>query len=61
MVNKQMREIEGCTPLTIYIPDIFIEQGYVEQLKEFFLGVIDDAIHHRQRELGVYPPRKNAF
>ena len=57
-----MENVKGCTPLTIYIPDIFIETGNIEQLKEFLNGVIDDAIYNRQQELNkkieVCPPKR---
>ncbi len=53
--NKCIEKAEGCTPLTIYIPDIFIETGNIEQLKEFLYGVIADAIYNRQVELGIDP------
>ena len=52
-LDKRLRGADGCTPLTIFIMDEFIEQGYTEQLKEFLLGVIDDAIFRRQKELGL--------
>ena len=51
------KRIEGCTPLTIYMPDIFIEQGQTEQLKEFIGGVIEDAIYKRQKELNMQANR----
>lgn len=52
-LDRARKRIEGCTPLTIYMPDIFIEQGQIEQLKEFLGGVIEDAIYERQKELSV--------
>lgn len=56
--NKRIEKKEGCTPLTIYIPDIFIKTGNIEQLKEFLYGMIEDAIYNRQIELGIGPRSK---
>jgi hypothetical protein len=52
-LDRRCREADGCTPLTIYIPDIFIKEGHTDQLKEFVSGVVEDAIYRRQKELGV--------
>lgn len=52
-LDKRLRGTDGCTPLTISIMDEFIEQGHTEKLKEFLLGIIEDAIYKRQKELGM--------
>jgi len=52
-LDRRHKPADGCTPLTIFMSDEFIEQGYTEQLKEFLLGVIDDAIIIRKKNLGL--------
>lgn len=64
--RRDIKELDSgrraCTLLTIYIPDILMEMGNSDQLKEFLYGVVDDAIYNKQKEIQTYPrSNKNAL